>query len=118
MCYHYACARVARQAHLRPSSGQRLAATEETRDIARCATRDSLAIGVLTGEVWETVANLQPTEFYKTMPSEEKPGTMLDVYRPTLNNIVIYLKLQIIQWRGTLLHVVKLSRSRKSESYQ
>lgn len=85
-----------------------LASRDETRRIEFDATRDALALGFLVEDVWQTIAALQPSDFYKGMPSEQKPGTMLDVYRPVCRNKTIYLKLQIVQWRGTLLRILKV----------
>jgi hypothetical protein len=96
----------------RPSSDlaevKELAAGEETRRIGFDATRDALALGFLVDDVWRTIAALEPSDFYKSMPSEQEPGTMLDVYHPDCRGKPIYLKFQIVHWRGTLLRILKV----------
>jgi len=40
----------------------------------------------------QLVRNLTPRDFYKSMTSNINPGTWQDVYRPTYNGVMLYLK--------------------------
>jgi hypothetical protein len=50
-------------------------------------------------------------DFYKTMPSETRPGTFQDVYKPTYDGRPIYCKLQIMTTkRGCLAAIIQFKR--------
>lgn len=56
----------------------------------------------------DCILGLGRSDFYKSMPSKQAPGTFQDVYRPTYLEVKLYVKLQlntearavIIQFKG------------------
>ena len=46
-------------------------------------------------DVEECVLSLTQDDFHKSDPSRDKPGTMLDVYRPMLGKRRMYVKLTL-----------------------
>lgn len=108
LCYHNLVENEGEKPSFDLAEVKELAADEDTRAIMFDATRDALALGFLTEDVWQAIADLEPSDFYKSMPSDKKHGTMLDVYHPTRRNKIIYLKLQIVPWRGTLSKMIKV----------
>ena len=40
------------------------------------------------------VLEITEDDFYKSMPSRQRPGTFQDVYRPTHDGLNLYVKLQ------------------------
>ena len=62
------------------------------------AVQAAALMGFLDEDIADCIANfLEPTHFYKTMASEQKPGMMQDVYKITFEGKRVYLKLQINQ---------------------
>ncbi len=60
--------------------------------------RTALLMGFLDEDITDCIVNfLEPSHFYKTMASEQRPGLMQDVYRITFEGKRVYLKLQINQ---------------------
>jgi len=65
--------------------------------ILRTSALDTaLEIGLDQDDIYDCVVNhLEETHFYKTMPSERKPGLMQDVYYSTYQGCRLYVKLQV-----------------------
>lgn len=63
--------------------------------VSRMALRGAADLGLLYEHVVESVLLLEPGDFYKTMPSEQVPGSWQDVYRSTYRGLQLYIKLQI-----------------------
>src|SRR5271168_4310660 len=60
------------------------------------ALQTALLMGFLDEDITECIVNfLEPSHFYKTMPSEQVAGLMQDVYKITYEGKRVYLKLQI-----------------------
>ncbi len=51
-------------------------------------------------------------DFYKSMPSRQKPGSYQDVYRPTHDGRNLYVKLQLDSRRSTVVISFKSDESR------
>jgi motility quorum-sensing regulator/GCU-specific mRNA interferase toxin len=66
------------------------------RQIVPGALADALKMGFSSQDIEEVILNLTPSDFYKTMPSEKKPGLWQDVYRPRHFGMTLYVKIQII----------------------
>lgn len=62
------------------------------RDTAR---GDIRALRLDEEDVKDCLLALTPADFHKSDPSADKPGTMLDVYRPILGKKRMYLKLTL-----------------------
>lgn len=56
-------------------------------------TASSLHLGET--DIVESVLALTPHDFYKSMPSRQRPGSFQDVYRPTYDGLHLYVKLQM-----------------------
>jgi hypothetical protein len=66
--------------------------------ITRTALQSAMLMGFLDEDITECICDfLEPSHFYKTMPSEQKAGMMQDVYKITYEGKRVYLKLQINQ---------------------
>lgn len=66
----------------------------------RIITQQSYCAAVSLGyagaeEIVDVVRNIQPSDFYKSMESVDKPGLWQDVYRPCDRGVVLYVKLQL-----------------------
>lgn len=48
-----------------------------------------------TADIVACVLNLQPGDFYKSMPSERRAGVFQDVYKVRFHGFAVYLKLQL-----------------------
>jgi hypothetical protein len=59
---------------------------------ARASAR---ALGMDEADIIECLLSLQPAEFRKSDPSTDKPGTVLDVYRPRFRGLPLYVKIRI-----------------------
>ena len=77
---------------------------------------DWKALGLEYEEVFEQVAKLEPSQFQKSMESELRPGTWLDVYRPTITSPVfprgveVYCKVTISN-DGVVLFVLSFKEA-------
>lgn len=65
--------------------------------VSQAALYGGRAVGFNYGRIIEAVLSLQPTDFYKTMPSEQAPGLWQDVYHLSYGEASLYVKLQINQ---------------------
>jgi motility quorum-sensing regulator/GCU-specific mRNA interferase toxin len=55
---------------------------------------DAAALGLDEDNIKDCVLSLREGDFFKTMPSEKRPGLSQDVYRCRYGGIAVYLKLQ------------------------
>ncbi|WP_246661531.1 MULTISPECIES: type II toxin-antitoxin system MqsR family toxin [unclassified Tardiphaga] len=60
--------------------------------ITGTALRDAAALGYGSEGIIETIQSIEASHFYKSMPSEKKPGTWQDVYRVPDGDIELYVK--------------------------
>lgn len=81
----------------------RLSKTPGARNISGTAESDARdGLGLDREGIFRLVASLKTTDFYKSMPSTQRPGTFQDVYRPLATTplhqrgIVVYCKVQIV----------------------
>jgi len=63
--------------------------------VTTVALRGAAALDLEHEHVIEAVLLLCPDDFYKTMPSDEVPGSWQDVYHLTYQELQLYIKLQI-----------------------
>lgn len=84
----------------------RLASTVDARFVTGTAERDAWAeLGLKRDGIFRIVAALTTADFYKSMPSEQNPGTFQDVYRPTCctplhqGGVQLYCKVQVVTKR-------------------
>ena len=56
------------------------------------ALRDAAALGYGSEEIIEVIQSIEPGHFYKTMPSEKRPGYWQDVYRVPDGAMELYVK--------------------------
>lgn len=63
-------------------------------------------LGFDEDDIVECVLALTPAEFHKQMPSDKRPGTYQDVYRPTHKGIPLYVKLQLVGERPEEIAVI------------
>jgi hypothetical protein len=68
------------------------------------AQNSALNLGLDADNIFDCIMNhLAETHFYKTMPAEENPELMQDVYRITYQDRRIYLKLQVVgDWANVI----------------
>jgi hypothetical protein len=64
-------------------------------------------------DIADCLCALTPDDFYKTMPADNWPGCMQDVYRPTYKGIPIYLKFQLFPLETKRFHLVSFKRDTK-----
>lgn len=60
-------------------------------------------------DIVECVLQLQPSDFFKTMPAERMPSLMQDVYKPTYLGVKMYVKVQITA--GAMLVVISFKEA-------
>lgn len=65
--------------------------------ITESSFQDAGAMGLSRLDIEACIAQLDESDFYKTMPSNARPGLMHDVYRPIYCDEPVYLKLQLNQ---------------------
>jgi hypothetical protein len=63
--------------------------------VSRVALDAGRLLGFTYAGIIEAVLELRPTDFYKTMPSAQVPGTWQDVYHLRSGGTILYIKLQI-----------------------
>ena len=63
--------------------------------ITHSARSGAAAVGLSEHDVVACVLSLTASDFYKTMVSDAVPGLWQDVYRPTYEQMALYVKLQI-----------------------
>jgi motility quorum-sensing regulator / GCU-specific mRNA interferase toxin len=70
------------------------AACADTRslNITGAALRDAAALGYGSEEIVEVIQGIEAAHFYKTMPSEKRPGYWQDVYRVPDRGTELYVK--------------------------
>ena len=61
-------------------------------NITGSALRDAAALGYGSEEIVEVIQSMEPGLFYKTMPSEKRPGYWQDVYRVPDGEMELYVK--------------------------
>lgn len=59
------------------------------------AHANAALLGFDDGDIVDTVLELRPRDFYKSMESERHPGLWQDVYRASRRGIRLYVKLQL-----------------------
>jgi len=71
-------------------------------DPSRCFVTHSAedgcySLGLVVGDIWAAMAELdQPRcEFYKQLPSDDRPGEVFDVYHVLVGLVIVYLKFKI-----------------------
>lgn len=63
--------------------------------VTHSATWTAVEVGCDQTDIEECVLSLSPSDFYKSMAAERRPGTMQDVYRPRFRGRALYVKLQL-----------------------
>lgn len=72
--------------------------------ITRPSLDGAFALGFDDQDICECICDyLDSTHFYKTMPAEQRPGFMQDVYRITYEEQPVYLKLQIALGKAVVI---------------
>ena|SRR5215475_3951892 len=61
-------------------------------NITGSALRDAAALGYGSEEIVEVIQSIESGHFYKTMPSEKRPGYWQDVYRVPDGGMELYVK--------------------------
>ena len=67
--------------------------------VTHAAEDGCYALGLFAADIWEAMAELdQPRcEFYKQLPSDDRPGEIFDVYHVLIGLTIIYLKFKIVK---------------------
>ncbi|MCC6649883.1 MAG: type II toxin-antitoxin system MqsR family toxin [Candidatus Eisenbacteria bacterium] len=65
--------------------------------VTKTAQFEAARLGFDDSTILECVLALTGDCFYKTMPSEKASGLWQDVYHPVVDDVVLYVKLQISQ---------------------
>jgi motility quorum-sensing regulator / GCU-specific mRNA interferase toxin len=60
--------------------------------ITGSALKDAAALGYGSEEIIEVIQSIESGHFYKTMPSEKRPGYWQDVYRVPDGDVELYVK--------------------------
>lgn len=76
--------------------------------ITRGALEGASRLGLGESDIRDCVLELQEVDFYKSMPSLQRPGLFQDVYRCRFGGLSIYTKVQL----GALGHAVIISFKR------
>lgn len=63
--------------------------------VSQAALYGGRGLGFNYDQIVEAVLSLQAAHFYKTMPSEQVPGSWQDVYHLSCDGTSVYVKLQI-----------------------
>ncbi len=63
--------------------------------ITQSAMRTAVEVGCDEADIVECVLALAPSDFFKSMAAEKRPGTKQDVYRPRFDGRALYVKLQL-----------------------
>jgi hypothetical protein len=105
--------------HYDPAVVAELAATEETRAITLVASDSCAELGLADEDVWEVLLDLNASHcrFYKSMPSNQRPDEMLDVYDVWVRDIPIYLKFKITTSRDRSQRVVVVLSFKRNEHF-
>lgn len=74
---------------------QELFANLKHRIITKRAFTDALKLGFSSEDIEQVIEELEPEDFYKTMPAEKAPGLWQDVYKPEHLGLSLYVKIQI-----------------------
>ncbi|WP_175530264.1 type II toxin-antitoxin system MqsR family toxin [Desulfobacula phenolica] len=75
---------------------QDLLKTPGSRIITRECYRNAVSLGYSSEEeIVNRVLQLRPSDLYKTMEAESKPGLWQDVYHSNEGSITLYIKLQL-----------------------
>lgn len=61
-------------------------------NITGSALRDAAALGYGSEEIIEVIQGIEAVHFYKTMPSNKRPGYWQDVYRVPDRGMELYVK--------------------------
>lgn len=78
---------------------RKLASGETTRAITLTAEDGCYELGLTLGDVWTALAELSGPNcrFYKSMPSDQRPDDIFDVYELFIGPHAIYLKFKIVR---------------------
>lgn len=82
----------------------------------RSAARDGAGeLELSRADIDATVLALTPADFHKSMPSNSPvwKGCLQDVYRPTVNGTVVYLKFQF--WPPEKIYIVSFKRKEEDD---
>ncbi len=63
--------------------------------ITYTALKDASQLGLGPDEIVSSVLAITEVDFYKSMPSRQRPEAFQDVYRPTQDGLHLYVKLQL-----------------------
>ena len=63
--------------------------------ITYAALQGASKLGLGPDDLVTCVLEITERDFYKSMPSKQRPGTFQDVYRPTHDGLDLYVKLQL-----------------------
>lgn len=75
---------------------QELLRTPENRIITRKCFQNAVSLGYSSEEeIVARVLQLRPSDIYKTMEAESKPGLWQDVYHLNEGSTILYIKLQL-----------------------
>jgi len=96
-----------------PELVRELASSEETRAITLSAEDACYALGLTLEDIWSVMQELggPRCRFYKTMPSQQRPEDIFDVYDVFSGPIAIYLKFKIVTQARRRVVVVSFKRN-------
>ena len=60
--------------------------------IAKSALLGAAAMGMAKADIKQALGALRPAHFFKCMASEQRPGTMMDVYHLPHSRTTVYVK--------------------------
>lgn len=76
----------------------------ETRVITGLARRNGFKLGLVSDEDFvEQVLKLNTTDLYKTMTCNHDHETWQDVYKPVIEGVTVYVKLQKANGKGVVI---------------
>ena len=78
------------------------------------ARKTATSIGFSETEVQDTVLSLETNNFYKSVTEYRNHRVWQDVYKKTVGDLKLYIKLKIVNIRGQLLVIMSF---KEDESY-
>lgn len=84
---------------------QQLIGKSDTRIITRTAYLEAAALGYAgAADIVAVIKQINPQDFFKTMPAHKAPGRWQDVYRIWANGVELYVKLQLsVNGKGVVI---------------
>jgi hypothetical protein len=96
-----------------------LAADERTRAITIRARNDCAGMGLTTDAVWNALQDLHGAgcRFHKSMPSDDRPEDLFDVYDVFVEQLPVYLKFKITSEAAGDNRIVVVVSFKRNEQY-